>query len=274
MTAEYQRGVLCPSASNAVALVLILCFGYSETQQTLYGMNNLRNLAITTDTTFKLDISISIPIMIGNVSVMIDMDLDLEVAFMNHSIQYMPIKIPYLIMPEAKPIVVDLTNKYHHNYYGQNAYDDSMYSYDSYYGTDQVSPYFESSSMGGNRRYSSGSRARRKDDLPKKKSKSKQMYGQAIGRTRKGPSNRASYYNQQRRRALTEQLSQHYGRHKRSLAAASAQHRADLLNVLATILDRYGLDGQACLCRAICELVEMDFLIESPLHEVLEHLLR
>lgn len=36
----------------------------------------------------------------------------------------------------------------------------------------------------------------------------------------------------------------------------------------------YGFDGHNCIKKAICELAETPLLIETPIHEIIEHILR
>lgn len=74
--------------------------------------------------------------------------------------------------------------------------------------------------------------------------------------------------------SMNETLRFYHQRHKRSVAESSAQHRLDLFAVFEETLNQYGVNGQACVCRAICEIAEMELIIESPLHEAVEHLLR
>ncbi|XP_054160217.1 uncharacterized protein LOC128958394 [Oppia nitens] len=118
---------------------------------------------------------------------------------LNDTLILNPITIPYVVMPEAQAAAVPL------NY---PSFLPNYYSYDTYYGTANASPYFATH--------------------------------QAI---------------------------------KRSLDAAAAQHRYDLFNSIGDTLERYGIDGRNCIYRAICELATTPLLIESSLHEILEHIL-
>ncbi|KAI2798934.1 hypothetical protein BLOT_012551 [Blomia tropicalis] len=60
---------------------------------------------------------------------------------------------------------------------------------------------------------------------------------------------------------------------KRSLAAQSNQHRYEIFQSIENSLERYGYNGKQCLLKAICQLAQRELLIETPFHEILEHLL-
>lgn len=217
--------------TGLVWLVLCLVQVSSTTPpEELFNINQLRNLAITSDSSFKLDISVSIPIQLpSDAEVSIDLDLPIEINFMNHSIIYKPISIPYFVWP--KPFEIDLSGE--HNPYKYDYYPEPEDSY---------SPYFQQRSS--------------RDRIVKKKRK------------------KVKQKKLSKKEMATKEIKHHYRRHKRSLASHAAQHRSELFAIFEHTLNWYGFDGNACLCRAICEMAEVDFLIESPLHEVLEHLLR
>ena len=232
----------------------------------------IRTFAFTSDTSFNFDLNLVIPIpVIGNITVEIEFDLPLRFRFLNSSVAYMPIKIPYFILPDPKPITIDLTHNSNHDqsYY---SYDQDPFNYDSYYAPEYNSPYYDSSQtwVDTNRRnlLSSGN---------KKKSTKNLLPNGKRRKSKKNPkqSKKNEFINQQQRGVnFNETFRYYHRRHKRSVAEASAQHRIDLFTVIEETLNMYGFDGQACVCRAVCEIAEMHFLIESPAHEAVEHLLR
>lgn len=210
----------------------------------IIDLSQFRNLAFVSNSTFKLDISFSIPIpMLGDAEVSIDLDATIEVNFLNQSIVFKPVEVPYLIWPEAKPIEIDLTGNQGHKY--------NNYDHDPYYGNEDNSyaPYFQPRNLIDKR---IGPIRQMKSSKPIRKRKD----------SVKGIKN------------IVQQLNKYLRRHKRNVATVSAQHRSDLFTFFEDILAQYGVEGEACICRAVCELVEVDFLIESPLHEIIEHLLR
>ncbi|KAF7492166.2 hypothetical protein SSS_08100 [Sarcoptes scabiei] len=63
-------------------------------------------------------------------------------------------------------------------------------------------------------------------------------------------------------------------RYQKHFAKMTTSHRLEIFSIIEQTLDGYGFNGQQCICRAICELAEMDLLIESPIHFIIQHLLR
>lgn len=238
-------------------------------------VNQLRNLAVTANSEFTFDVNFEITIPSeGDAQVTLEFDLSITVSFSNSSISFTPIKIPYLIAPEPRPIVFEIGGEKKYEYEPPK-YPYDPYSYDAYYG--QGSPYFQP--VDGERRnllvspekFSQTSKtiAWGKSKLnksmkkkKKKKSKKKTSFSSITAR------------NLEMARNYTKQAQDHHYRNRRSLAASSAQNRADLFSMISQTMEHYGLDGQACVCRAICELAEMEMLIESPVHEIIEHILR
>lgn len=118
-------------------------------------------------------------------------------------------------------------------------------SYESYFDNDYYLPYF-SSNIAENRQSV-------KLNRPSFKIKSKTMKQHpTMANVRKMPE---------------------YLRYKRCIEQNSARHQSHIFGIVEQTLDNYGLNGMACISRAICEQFEMELLIESPMHEILKHLL-
>lgn len=77
---------------------------------------------------------------------------------------------------------------------------------------------------------------------------------------------------------------------RRQASRVASQHRRDIFRGIVSSLvslltvsrlvanslslqEEFGIDGTACVCRFICQLSHAPLLIETPLHEVLEHVL-
>ncbi|KAI2808284.1 hypothetical protein BLOT_006226 [Blomia tropicalis] len=243
-------------------LYLLIHIHRSQCQLPFSGPLSIRDFAVSPETNFNFDLSLIIPIpVLGNYTIDIEFKLPMKFRFMNSTIESKPIKIPYFLIPDPKPITFDLTN--HNSYY---SYQQDPYNYDStYYDSDYNTPepYYESIQPVVNEN-------RRNLLLSEKKVNS---YNNNNNRVSRKKFQNESQYNA-RRTNMTNAIRYYHRRHKRSLSEASVQHRMDLFTVIEETLNQYGFDGSTCICRAICELAEMEFLIESPAHEVIEHLLR
>lgn len=257
----------------------ILCGLPNIFQAQQFMVNQLRNLAVTAGSEFTFDVSFEITIPSeGDAQVTLEFDLSITVTFSNSSIYFTPIKIPYLIAPETRPIVFEIgSEKKYEQPPPKYPYD--PYSYDAYYG--QGSPYFQpvdserrnllipsdrSSSSPTSKTIAWGKS--KVNSISKKKKKRKKS------RKKTSSFSAADAKRTEMARNYTRQAQDHHYRNRRSLAAASAQNRADLFSMISQTMEHYGLDGQACVCRAICELAELEMLIESPIHEIIEHILR
>lgn len=290
-------GEIQPKMASILGFSVLLLFSISFCPPTRAQMSSMsrssvfpvRTFAFTSDTSLHFDLNLVIPIpLVGNVTVDIEVDLPLRVRFMNNSIAYKPIKIPYLILPDPKPITIDLRKpdySYGNNYY---SYNQDPYSYDSsssaYYAPDDSSPYYDSSSsssdgqtwIDANRRnllFSSTKKTKKSPKSGKRLPAGKRTKKKSKKYSNKGGGGDGLHANR-RSSNFTEAFQYYHRRHRRSVAESSAQHRLDLFTVFEETLNMYGLDGPACVCRAICEMAEMELLIESPVHEAIEHLLR
>lgn len=58
-------------------------------------------------------------------------------------------------------------------------------------------------------------------------------------------------------------------RHTRRIAN---QHRSDILSSVIASLQEFGIDGESCVHRFICQLADSPLLIETPIHEVIHHI--
>lgn len=142
-----------------------------------------------------------------------------------------------------KPLIINSSSGYFPENFFLNPIPET-YNYDSYFDNDYYLPYFSQNNMAENRQSIKPSR----QSLKSKKIK------------------------QYSSRAQVGKIPE-YLRYKRCIEQNSAKHQSHIFGIVEQTLENYGLDGIACISRAICEQSEMELLIESPMHEILKHLL-
>lgn len=266
--------------------IFVICSTPVCSQSITTELTALRGLIISSSSTFNLDLDFEIPIPgLGDVEITVNFGLPLSISLANSSLAFRPIEIPYLIMPEPKPIVFDIPGMpKKKKKRPMPVYEHDPYSYDPYF--DSTSPYFDAQyqhSLSSQQPYGmkrQDKKSQNKSPKKKKNKHSKTNLKHSKNATMKSQKDRISSrsdlldFSDPRRDHPMKRFHLNRYRNKRSLAVDSALHRSDLFTIVSETLDNYGFDGRSCVCRAVCEMAEMDLLIETVGHEVIEHLLR
>lgn len=59
---------------------------------------------------------------------------------------------------------------------------------------------------------------------------------------------------------------------KRHTTKTAVQHRRDIFFTIISSLEELGVDGWSCIHRIICQLSHSPLLMETPIHEVIQHI--
>ncbi|KAI1301538.1 hypothetical protein HDE_02976 [Halotydeus destructor] len=231
--------------------------------------HRVRRFIFTKDSQVSFDLELMIPIpMLGSIDVKAIFGIPLTVTMQNDTFTWNPISIPYIVMPPPpEPIAIPLPaypppvlpNHYpSYNPY-QNQYQQQSYA--------QPNPYPQQPNAYQNAAMDPSHQAsqRRWNVQPYQRSFVPQS------QTSNEQQQQASQENEKLHNYVDPNLFHH--RMQRHTRAAANIHRLDLFTSLASSLSEYGLDGKSCILQSICQLAQAPLLIETPLHEVLEHIL-